>query len=236
MIVPSPAVPSRAQWQARIQQNLMLMGYPTAPYWKQCILVAASKYADAAMIEAAFHAGIPCMGENRAVEALQKRAQISPDVEQAIEWHFIGHIQKNKLNKIVGHYELLHSVDSADLLMAIIEKARERELQQKILLQVNVSGEESKHGLTPVEVGEVMAQGLQYPKDVTILGLMTMAPAQADDSVLDACFGGLAELRDVLQSAYNTKLPHLSMGMSDDYAHALAHGATIVRIGSKLFA
>jgi pyridoxal phosphate enzyme (YggS family) len=221
MIVAQQTPLSLADWQARIRSNLMLMGYPDAPYWKQTLLVGVTKYADATMTHAAFLAGIHCMGENKAVEAMKKRATLPADVNEAIEWHFIGHI---------------HSVESLELLNAIAEKAKEQGIEQIILLQVNVSGEATKQGIPPEDLPQMMEAALALAPHIKVVGLMTMAPAEADEATLDACFGGLAHLRDMLQTQLGVELPHLSMGMSDDYAHALAHGATIVRIGSKLFA
>jgi PLP dependent protein len=236
MIVARQAQPGLAEWQGRIRQNLMMMGYPEAPYWKNTLLVGVTKHADATMTHAAFLAGIQCMGENKAVEAMKKRAELPPEVNEAIEWHFIGHIQKNKLNKIVGHYDVIHSVESLELMQAIAEKAAAQRITQLILIQVNVSGEATKQGVTPEALPQVLQEAMKLAPHVEVIGLMTMAPAEADETALDACFGGLANLREALQTQLGVKLPHLSMGMSDDYAHALAHGATIVRIGSKLFA
>jgi PLP dependent protein len=236
MIVAQQAQPGLAEWQGRIRQNLMMMGYPEAPYWKNTLLVGVTKHANATMTHAAFLAGIHCMGENKAVEAMKKRAELPPEVNEAIEWHFIGHIQKNKLNKIVGQYDVIHSVESLELMQAIAEKAAAQHITQLILLQVNVSGEASKQGLDPEELPHMMEEAAKLAPHIKVVGLMTMAPAEADEAMLEACFGGLAQLRDSLQTQQGVKLPHLSMGMSDDYAHALAHGATIVRIGSKLFA
>lgn len=236
MIVAQAATLTLEDWQARIRGNLMIMGYPTAPYWKHALLVGVTKYANATMVHAAFLAGIQCMGENKAVEAMKKRAELPPEVNQAIEWHFIGHIQKNKLNKIVGHYDLIHSVDSLELMQAIAEKAKAASLQQMILLQVNVSGESSKQGMAPGVLPHLLEEAKALQPHVHVMGLMTMAPENADEATLEACFGGLACLRHDVQTQTGVVLPHLSMGMSGDYAHALAHGATIVRIGSKLFA
>jgi PLP dependent protein len=236
MIVAQQPHTGLAEWQARIRENLMMMGYPEAPYWKQTLLVGVTKHADATMTHAAFLAGIHCMGENKAVEAMKKRAELPPEVNDAIEWHFIGHIQKNKLNKIVGHYDVIHSVESPELMYAISEKAVAQGVEQLILIQVNVSGEASKQGVAPDALPQMLEEAAVLAPHIQVIGLMTMAPAEADEPTLDACFGGLAQLRDAMQTQLGVKLPHLSMGMSDDYAHALAHGATIVRIGSKLFA
>jgi len=223
------------EWQERVGVNLATLGYPDAPYWKQALLVAVSKYVPAEAIEGAFHAGIQCFGESKAVEALKKREQLDPDINEAIEWHFIGSIQSNKLNKIVGHYDLIHSVDRLSLIEAIAEKADAQGIKQSILLQVNVSGEESKSGFSPDDLRQAVEATLKYDNSLQLLGFMTLAPLTTDMTVIDASFGGLRCLRDAMESLAKTRLPHLSMGMSSDYGHALANGATIVRIGSKLF-
>jgi pyridoxal phosphate enzyme (YggS family) len=222
-------------WRERIQRNLLYMGYPQAPYWQGVSLVAVTKYVDALAIQGAFQCGLLAMGENKAVEALAKRSLLPPEVNEAIEWHFIGSIQRNKLNKIVGHYDLIHSVDRLELLEDIASKAEVLHLEQAILLQVNASEEISKHGVTQEALPDLMARALTLAPHVKVLGLMTMAPNTEDLSVIDECFTRLRNAKTQLEKEFTVSLSHLSMGMSNDYAQGLANGATIVRIGSKLF-
>lgn len=223
------------EWRDRIQSNLRCLGYPEAPYWQGVSLVAVTKYVDANAIQGAFQCGLLAMGENKAVEALAKRKDLPPDVNEAIEWHFIGSIQRNKLNKIVGHYDLIHSVDRIELLEDIARKAHALKIEQRILLQVNVSGESSKHGVSLNDLPDLMRVALTFAPSVKVLGLMTMAPNTEDETVIDACFARLKHAKSDLEEAFSVSLPHLSMGMSHDYAQGLANGATIVRIGTKLF-
>jgi pyridoxal phosphate enzyme (YggS family) len=176
------------------------------------------------------------MGENKAVEALAKRNTLPKDVNEAIEWHFIGHIQRNKLNKIVGFYDVIHSVDSLELAEAIAEKARALNIEQSILVQVNTSGEASKQGVDPENLLHLVEKILALSPAVKVVGLMTMAPNTEDFETIDSCFKELKRLKETLETGLGIEVPQLSMGMSNDYSQALANGATIVRIGTKLFA
>ncbi len=223
-------------WQERIQENLMVLGYPTAPYWKGVTLVAVTKHADSYAIEGALRCGLLAMGENKAVEALAKRNTLPKEVNEAIEWHFIGHIQRNKLNKIVGFYDLIHSVDSLELAESIAEKARALNIEQSILVQVNTSGEASKQGVDPENLLHLVEKLLTLSPAIKVVGLMTMAPNTEDFETIDRCFKGLKRLKETLETSLSIEVPQLSMGMSNDYSQALANGATIVRIGTKLFA
>jgi pyridoxal phosphate enzyme (YggS family) len=223
-------------WQERIQENLMVLGYPTAPYWKNVTLVAVTKHADIYAIEGAVRAGLLAMGENKAVEALAKRSTLPKAVNEAIEWHFIGHIQRNKLNKIVGHYDLIHSVDNLELAQSIAEKARALNIEQSILVQVNTSGELSKQGVSPEHLTSLVEALLALSPALKVMGLMTMAPLSEEFHTIDACFRRLKTLKESVEARLGIELPDLSMGMSNDYSQALANDATIVRIGTKLFA
>jgi hypothetical protein len=223
-------------WQERIQKNLMVLGYPTAPYWKNVTLVAVTKHADIYAIEGAVRCGLLAMGENKAVEALAKRNTLPKDVNEAIEWHFIGHIQRNKLTKIVGHYDLIHSVDNLELAQSIAEKAKALQLEQSILVQVNTSGELSKQGVSPEHLTSLVEELLALSPALKVMGLMTMAPLTEESHTIDACFRRLKTLKESVEARLGIELPHLSMGMSQDYSQALANDATIVRIGTKLFA
>jgi pyridoxal phosphate enzyme (YggS family) len=223
-------------WQESIQDNLMILGYPTAPYWKGVTLVAVTKHADIYAIQGAVRCGLLAMGENKAVEALAKRNTLPKDVNEAIEWHFIGHIQRNKLNKIVGFYDVIHSVHSLELAEAIAEKARALNIEQSILVQVNTSGEASKQGVDPENLLHLVEKILALSPAVKVVGLMTMAPNTEDFETIDSCFKELKRLKETLETGLGIEVPQLSMGMSNDYSQALANGATIVRIGTKLFA
>ncbi|MEI7474276.1 MAG: YggS family pyridoxal phosphate-dependent enzyme [bacterium] len=201
---------------------------------EKCKIIAVSKYVGPNEIIEAYNAGIEDFGENKAQDAEQKRELLPKEVESGITWHFIGHLQTNKVKKIVGNYEIIHSVDSLKLAVAVSDEAKKRNLAQKILLQVNVSEEESKFGFNQ----EQFVQGFQEfinLENLNIVGLMTMAPFTEDRSIIRNVFKQLRLLRDQLESEYTVKLPELSMGMSNDYQIAYEEGATMLRLGSILF-
>ena len=193
-------------------------------------VVAVTKSVGVAEIRAALYAGVREFGENRVQEFVGKRG-LFPDAR----WHFIGTLQSNKVKHVVGQAHLIHSVDSAKLLRHIERAAAERGVIQPVLLQVNVSGEEAKHGLAPTELPDVLTEAGEMDS-VEVRGLMTIAPfGRAKD--VRWVFRGLRELRDSLSAVVpdTIELEHLSMGMSGDYRVAVEEGATIVRVGRALF-
>jgi pyridoxal phosphate enzyme (YggS family) len=151
-----------------------------------------------------------------------------------LEWHFIGHLQKNKVRQALPLFPFFHSIDSAALAGAIDRIAGETGAEAKGLLEVNVSGEESKHGFTPDELRSQFPALAKLPH-LRIRGLMTMAPYSDDPEDARPVFRKLRELRDELQSAHQHPLPELSMGMSGDFEPAIEEGATLVRVGSSIF-
>jgi pyridoxal phosphate enzyme (YggS family) len=197
-------------------------------------LIAVSKYATVPQILDAYHAGARHFGENRVQDALAKMAALPPDVAQAIHWHLIGPLQRNKINKIVGRFALIHSLDSGDIAQALSERTVLAGLVQPVLLQVNVSGEATKHGFAPQDLIQQVHTLLQLP-GLQVKGLMTMAPHTSDSTQLTQCFTGLRQLRDTLVSETGQPFSELSMGMSGDYRQAIDCGATMVRIGQALF-
>lgn len=194
-------------------------------------LLAVSKTFPLSDILEAHEAGQLEFGENR-VQELETKV---PNGTSDIIWHLIGHLQSNKAEKAVELAEYIHSVDSVKLLNKINSAAAKRGKIQKILLEVNVSGEESKFGLSGWDALRETAEHVLGLSSVQLLGLMTMAPLDADDAVLHSTFGGLREFRDRLEREFSVTLPELSMGMSHDYPVAIAEGATIVRVGTAIF-
>lgn len=201
---------------------------------RKCTLIAVSKYVEPKDIIEAYNAGIINFGENKVQNAERKRKELPVEVESEIKWHFIGHLQTNKVKKVVGNYEFIHSVDSIKLAKAISEEAKKMNIEQKILLQVNVSNEESKFGFESKEFIENFSEFIKL-ENIKVEGLMTMAPFSEDTAFVRVVFRGLRELRDSLEQKYQIKLPELSMGMSNDYKIALEEGATMIRLGSVLF-
>lgn len=196
-------------------------------------LVAASKYGDAAAVRALYDCGLRDFGENRVEAALEKITALSalPD----IRWHFIGHLQRNKARKIAPVLGWLHSADALELL-EILEKQRETAgAPLDFLLEVNIGGEESKSGLTPDAAPAFARAASRFPH-LRLQGLMGMAPLHTDNDTARPFFRRLRELRDAISDELGRPLPELSMGMSHDFAAAVAEGATMVRVGSALFA
>ena len=194
-------------------------------------LLAVSKTFPASDVLEAYHAGQREFGENRVQELEQK----VPALPRDIVWHLIGHLQSNKAAKAAELADWVHSVDSVKLVNKLSDVAQKAGKTLKILLEVNVSGEESKYGIrTKEELFQVADAAVSAPA-IEWKGLMTMAPADAKGEELNAVFSGLRQMRDELEQKYSVKLPELSMGMSGDYPAAIAEGATIVRIGTAIF-
>lgn len=195
-------------------------------------VIAVSKTHPIEAILSVYQDGCRNFGENRVQEALEKKV-LAP---QDIQWHLIGTLQKNKVNKVVGNFALIHSVDSLDLAQKISEASERMSVITPILLQVNTSGELSKHGLNPDEWQKKM-ESLQRLSNIRLQGLMTMAPFTDDESVIRATFSRLRIFKETLFSQIDNKkdFKHLSMGMSHDYPIAIEEGATLLRIGTEIF-
>lgn len=194
-------------------------------------LLAVSKTFPAEDIQEVYSAGQREFGENR-VQELETKVPVLP---KDIVWHLIGHLQSNKAAKAAELADWIHSVDSMKLVRKLSEAAAKNGKTLKILLEVNVSGEESKSGIRSKEELFQIAEAAAAAPGLEWKGLMTMAPAGAPPEVLKQVFAGLRSLRDELQAKFSVSLPELSMGMSGDYPAAIAEGATIVRIGTAVF-
>ncbi|WP_454192072.1 YggS family pyridoxal phosphate-dependent enzyme [Paenibacillus sp. Marseille-Q7038] len=194
-------------------------------------VIAVTKYVSTAMTSKVLDHGLIHIGENRWQNAEDKWNALH---DRGI-WHFIGHLQTNKVKDVIGKFAYIHSLDRLSLAKEIEKKAGQSEIQVECMLQVNISGEESKYGLQPEEVVPLLKQIREFPH-VHITGLMTMAPFEEDAERTRPVFRGLRELRDDLnrQALTNQPLTHLSMGMSNDYEVAVEEGATWVRLGSVL--
>lgn len=198
-------------------------------------LVAVSKTKPMAAIEAAYAAGQRDFGENRLDELWQKVELAKTLGLDEIRWHMIGTIQSRKTSQVVGPFTLIHSVDRVKIAERLSRDALAASCVLSILLEVNVSGEESKHGFTPSMLRSEIG-ALSELSGVQIQGLMTMAPYVEDAEETRPVFRQLAELRATLQRDNATiTLPHLSMGMTNDFEVAVEEGATLVRVGSAIF-
>jgi pyridoxal phosphate enzyme (YggS family) len=193
-------------------------------------LVAVSKTHPPEAVQEAFEAGQRIFGESRVQELLAK----APSLSSAIRWHFIGHLQANKIRKMLPLCELIHGVDSSDLARDIDRIAGELGLFPRILLEVNVSGEGTKFGFKPDALREQIDELLALPR-VQVEGLMAIPAPVADPEEVRPAFRLLRELRDEISSTTGTPLPVLSMGMSGDYEIAIEEGATLVRVGTAIF-
>ena len=193
-------------------------------------LVAVSKTYPAEAVAAAAATGQRIFGESRVQESRDKIPACPP----GLEWHFIGHLQKNKVRQALPLFPFFHSIDSTALAGAIDRIAGETGVKAQGLLEVNVSGEETKYGFTPEELRAQFPTLSKLPH-LRILGLMTMAPYSDNPEDARPVFRTLRELRDELQSTYQHPLPELSMGMSGDFEPAIEEGATLVRVGSSIF-
>lgn len=195
-------------------------------------LVAVSKTKPIELIQMAYELGLTTFGENRVQEASQKAGAFHPP---DIHWHMIGHLQSNKAGKVIGTFDCVHSVDSLHLAQILNQHAARAGLRLPILLQVNVSGEQSKEGMHPDETEEIARRIVQLP-NLEVQGLMTIAPQVTDPEQVRPVFRALRQLRDTLrQKVVECSWPHLSMGMTDDYPVAIEEGATIVRVGRAIF-
>jgi pyridoxal phosphate enzyme (YggS family) len=193
-------------------------------------LVAVSKTHDAARVREAIEAGHQLFGESRVQEARSKISELPSN----LRWHFIGHLQKNKIRHALPLFELFHGIDSLDLAHDINRIAEEAGLHPRVLLEVNVAGEGSKFGFKPEQLRKDI-EPLVGLSRLTIEGLMTIPPLAVEAEASRQFFIQLREHRDCLQQEFDLKLPHLSMGMTNDFSVAVEEGATLVRVGTAIF-
>jgi pyridoxal phosphate enzyme (YggS family) len=193
-------------------------------------LVAVSKTQPPEAVAEALAAGQQVFGESRVQEA---KAKI-PAVAGRARWHFIGHLQKNKIRQALPWFELFHGVDSLELARDIARVAAEEGARPRVLLEVNVAGEASKFGFGPEQLRAQMEELLALDR-LDIEGLMCIPPPQPRAELARRYFTTLRELRDGLETECRMKLPELSMGMSGDYEVAIEEGATMVRVGTAIF-
>jgi pyridoxal phosphate enzyme (YggS family) len=195
-------------------------------------LVAVSKTHPVEAILEVYAAGCRAFGENRIAESMEK----IPFCPLDIEWHLIGTLQGNKVNKAVQSFQFIESVDSPELARKISEASRKQGVTTPLLLQVNVSGEGSKHGLGP-EGWRNHLEEVQNLGSIQLRGLMTIAPFTEDKNLIRSCFAQLKSLQREFQNKIDdgSLFDQLSMGMSHDYKIAIEEGATILRIGGALF-
>ncbi|MCA9832635.1 MAG: YggS family pyridoxal phosphate-dependent enzyme [Thermomicrobiales bacterium] len=194
-------------------------------------IVAVSKGFPRAAVDAAYEAGFRVFGENRVQEIREKYAFPCPADAQV---HFIGSLQTNKITQVLPYVQVIETVDRPELVRALQRQLEKHDRVLPVMLQINISGEVQKSGVAPDAAMSLLEDALAAPH-IAPVGLMTMAPLDADESMLRSVFGGLRILRDELQERTGHVLPALSMGMSSDFEIAIAEGATHVRLGRALF-
>ncbi len=193
-------------------------------------LVAITKTHPAEKAREAIEAGQTLFGESRVQEA---RAKI-PELPSNLRWHFVGHLQKNKIRHALPLFEMIHSVHSLSLAQDINRVANEEGLHPRVLLEVNMAGEGSKFGFSSERLRDEMEELLALPR-LSILGLMTIPPLAEEAEESRKYFVQLRELRDRLQTEFRVDLAQLSMGMTQDFPVAIEEGATLVRVGTAIF-
>ena len=204
-----------------------------SPYPDKVKILFVSKYLNVEEHRTLIEMGYDYFGENRAQLYRDKLNEFSGEKYKNIKWDFIGRLQKNKIKYIINSVNLIHSIDSYELLDEINKKAIENDRIINGLIQVNVSKEESKTG---VYIEDFKKDSEKYfsMSNVKIIGFMTMAPFEASESEINDYFLNMRELKEEYQKQHDY-VTEISMGMSNDYVEALKNGATIIRIGSKLF-
>ena len=197
-------------------------------------IIAVTKYFGIDGIKAGYDAGLRDFGESRAVEAVEKIKALPDEIRKNSAFHFIGHLQSNKASKVVEHFDVIHSIDSLKIARIVSDAACRLNKKEKVLLQINNAGETQKSGYTKEGLKQDMEEILKL-EGIEVIGLMNIAPLGVEKETLHNLFRDIRVFRDSLEEEFKIKLPELSMGMSDDYQIALEEGATIIRIGRKLF-
>ena len=215
-----------------VARNLLEIKEKVAHYSSR--IIAVTKYYGVEALVNAYEAGVRDFAESRAVDAIKKINLLPMEIRSGSLFHFIGHLQSNKVGIVVENFDYIHSVDSLKLAKVINDKACSLNKRVKVLLQVNNAGEEQKFGYTKEQLIEDLPEILQL-QNIGLVGLMNMAPLDATENDLRILFTDIRDFKSKLEEMFAIKLTELSMGMSNDYEIALECGATMIRIGRKLF-
>jgi len=218
---------------ARIKEEMAQAAVAAGRDPKEILLCAATKMNDAEAVRDAIQAGVDCCGENRVQELTLKQSQ---EAYTGAPVHFIGHLQTNKVKQVVGKVDLIHSIDSLRLLEAVNKEAARQGIRQDILLEVNIGNEDSKSGFSAEEIPAVLSQMGNYPA-IRVRGLMAIPPICQNSTDNHKFFQEMYHLYvDITAKKYdNVCVDILSMGMSDDFADAIACGSTMIRVGTAIF-
>lgn len=215
-----------------VEQNLLQIQENIAPCKPN--IIAVTKYFDKQAILDAFEAGLRDFAEARVNDAIEKIEALPKEVRAGSRFHFIGHLQTNKVAKVIKYFDYIHSVDSLHLAEKISQEAMKVGKVQKIFLEVNFANEEQKFGFSK----EGLEKEFEILKDLPnleIQGLMSMSPLGAEEEFLYGLFSEVKRVQDCLTAKFGVKMTETSMGMSQDYIIAVKCGATKVRIGRRLF-
>ena len=215
---------------AQILENVAQVTQQVNRSEKSVEVIAVTKYVDSSTAKELIKAGIHHIGENRVDKFLDKYQALK---DEQVTWHLIGTLQRRKVKDVINYVDYFHALDSVKLAQEINKRA---EHIIKCFLQVNISKEASKHGFTVEEIATILPE-LEKLEKIQIVGLMTMAPFEANEAELNAIFQQANQLQKRLQRKQIPNMPFtdLSMGMSRDYAIAIANGSTFVRIGTAFF-
>lgn len=215
----------------RVRERIKAAAHRAGRRPEEIKLVAVTKTVPPEIIKEAIEGGVDILGENRVQELLQKYHDVPPGPE----WHLIGHLQRNKVKKVIGKVAMIHSLDSWRLAEEISRVAQEKGTVADVLVQVNVAGEATKYGLKPAEVADFIDAAAALP-GLAVRGLMTIAPWTGNMEEVRPVFRELKELAGRLKNtAAGSGMDYLSMGMSGDFEVAVEEGANILRIGSAIF-
>lgn len=215
-----------------IKANLLQIQEQIAPYTPK--IIAVTKYFGVDAIISGYEAGLRNFGESRAIEAIEKINSLPNEIKENSKFHFIGHLQTNKVNKVVCNFDVIHSVDSLKLAKAISEEALKIGKVQDVFIQLNNADEEQKYGFSKQKLIENFKNILELD-GINVLGLMNIAPLEVTENELEELFNDVKETQIELVKSHNCVMEEISMGMSNDYQIAAKHGATMLRIGRKLF-
>ncbi len=214
------------EWRERLEEACASAGREPG----SVRLMGACKKVPPERLREFVEAGLTLLGENRVQEARVK----VPVLSGGVEWHFIGGLQRNKVKEAVRLFDCIHSIDGVELGEEVSKRAVEAGRVVRVMVEVNVAGEASKHGVPP-DVVEPLALALNGMPSLEVVGLMSVPPAVEDPEKARPYFARLRECKKVVESNTGLVLPELSMGMTHDFRQAVAEGATIVRIGTGLF-
>ena len=218
--------------ESNIRDNLLLIKKQIAP-WKPNI-IAVTKYYDKTAIEQAYACGLRDFAESRANDGISKIESLCKELREKSTFHFIGHVQSNKAKKVIKYFDYIQSVDSLKIAELISSYALEIGKIQKVLLELNAASEETKFGYSKEGMLRDFERIISL-EGIEVCGLMNMAPLMASERELEDLFEDVNSFRHQLENKFGYNLRELSMGMSNDYHIAVKHGATMIRIGRKLF-